>query len=101
MKIINTISKTTILTTLLLSTIFINSCKNSIDRNDNKEFKISMQKINGEWINATYTLPKDSYFFIETNRGSYSLRYNNKYANWYDGYGYGIIRNGIIDYKIK
>jgi hypothetical protein len=59
-----------------------------------KSYNIEMQKITGEWINGTYTLPEDMRLYIHTYQGSYSLSYRSKFGN-------GTVRNGIIDFKIK
>jgi len=61
--------------------------------------KVKMQKINGEWIEETYTLPNNAHFRIDTHRGSYTLRYFVRPEKWYQRYKTGTIRNGIIDYK--
>ena len=59
-----------------------------------------MQKINGEWIHATYSLPKDASFSIESYRGSYSLKYYRSDASRNEKSS-GTIREGIIDYRIN
>ena len=96
------LSKNTIAATLLsimFATSILTGCE---DKSDKKAFDISMQKINGEWIRATYLLPSDAYFYIYTQRGSYSLRYDRSSANWLTKSTSGIlIRNGIIDYKVN
>jgi len=89
---------------IIISFIFIMFFTYSCDDNNYKEknFDISMQKITGEWIRQTYSLPEDSYFYIQTYRGSYSLVYDRKNANFLRKSTSGItIRNGIIDYKIN
>jgi len=83
----------------LLAVVILSGCGKSVNE---KNFDISMQKINGEWVRATYSLPEDSYFFIYTHRGSYALRYDRRNASWWDKSTSGItIRNGIIDYKVN
>lgn len=83
----------------LLAVVILSGCGKSVNE---KNFDISMQKINGEWIRATYSLPEDAYFFIHTHRGSYSLRYDRSGANWFTKSTSGItVRNGIIDYRIN
>ena len=60
---------------------------------------IEMQKVTGEWIKATYTLPEGHVLYIEDHRGSYSLRYQSPHEKWYHPLQGGKIRSGIIDYK--
>lgn len=82
----------------LLAVVILSGCGKSVNE---KNFDISMQKINGEWIRATYSLPEDAYFFIHTDRGSYSLRYDRS-GNFFTKTIRGItVRNGIIDYRIN
>jgi hypothetical protein len=84
---------------LVLAVVIINGCSKPVNE---KTFNLSMQKINGEWINANYTLPDDAYFFINTHRGSYSIRYDRRSANWLTKSTSGItVRNAIIDYKVN
>lgn len=86
------------ITLYVILAAFFHSCKPVNER----KFDISMQKINGQWIRATYSLPEDAYFFIDTHKGSYSLRYDRRSANWLTRSPNGIvIRNGIIDYRIN
>ena len=58
-----------------------------------------MQKVNGEWIKASYMLPKGSTFYIRESRGSYTLRYKAPELKWYHPHTGGVIRTAIIDYK--
>ena len=84
---------------VLLAVVILSGCGKSVNE---KNFDISMQKINGEWMRATYSLPEDAYFFIYAHRGSYSLRYDRGGANWFTKSTSGItVRNGIIDYRIN
>jgi len=99
MKCRNLISKTAICLYLVLAVVIATGCSEPVNK---KTFNISMQKINGEWINESHNLPDDAYFFISTHRGSYSLRYDRGSATWWTKSTNGIIvRNGIIDYKVN
>lgn len=99
MKRRNLISRTAICLYLVLAVVIVTGCSKPVNE---KTFNLSMQKINGEWINASYSLPDDAYFFINTHRGSYSLRYDRRSATWWNKSTSGIIvRNGIIDYKVN
>lgn len=60
---------------------------------------IEMQKVNGEWIKATYRLPKGSWFYISESRGSYTLRYRVPCEKWYHPIEGGKIRDAVIDYR--
>ena len=59
-----------------------------------------MQKINGEWIRESHSLPEDANFFIDTFNGSYSLRYIRGEGNCFSKRE-KLVRNGIIDYRIN
>lgn len=99
MKRRNFFSKTAICLYLVLAVVIATGCSDPVNE---KTFNISMQKINGEWISASYSLPDDAYLFISTHRGSYSLRYDRRSANWLNKSTSGItVRNGIIDYKVN
>lgn len=50
---------------------------------------VKMQKLNSEWIEECYKLPKDGKFKVKTYRGSYEL--------YCDGIK---VRAGIIDFKL-
>ena len=82
---------------VLLTVFILSGCGESVNE---KNFDISMQKINGEWIRESHSLPEDAYFFIDTFNGSYSLRYVRSGDNWFSKRE-RIVRNGIIDYKIN
>jgi hypothetical protein len=82
---------------VLLTVFILSGCGESVNE---KNFDISMQKINGEWIRESHSLPEDAYFFIDTFNGSYSLRYVRSEDNWFSKRE-KIVRNGIIDYKIN
>ena len=82
---------------VLLAVVILSGCVKSVNE---KNFDISMQKINGEWIRATYSLPEDASFFIDAYRGSYTLRYYRSDASW-NTKSSGGIREGIIDYRIN
>lgn len=65
----------------LTFSIFVPACKPSAP---DKDFKLSMQKVNGEWITGTYRLPEDTYFYIQENRGSYYLSFARTKAGFFD-----------------
>ncbi len=91
--------KTKIIYFVLIIIVALNfGCSNTVNE---RIFNLRLQKINGEWISASYLLPEDAYFFIGSHRGSYSIRYDVRSASkWRDGSG-RILRNGIIDFKIN
>ncbi len=62
---------------------------------------IEMQKITGDWIIATYKIPKNAVLYIHEYRGGYALHYQCRYSKWYHPIVDGEIRSGIIDFKIK
>ena len=100
MKHINLISKISICLYFVLTILIVTECGG--ESVGEKSFNIDMEKINGEWINTSYKLPKDAYFFISENKGSYSLSYDRKGSTWWNKSVNGItIRNGIIDYKVN
>ena len=82
----------------LTFTILAPACKPSVPY---KDFKLSMQKVNGEWITATYRLPEDTYFYIQENRGSYYLSFARTKAGFFDNPKFGLVKNAIIDYRIE
>lgn len=61
-------------------------------------YTINMQKVTGEWITKTYLLPRNTSFYIVSDRGSYCL-YCEQITPYYLN-KIGIIRAGIVDYKI-
>ena len=83
---------------VLLTVFILSGCGESVNE---KNFDISMQKINGEWIRESHSLPEDAYFFIDTFNGSYSLRYVRSGESYWFSKRERIVRNGIIDYKIN
>ena len=62
---------------------------------------IEMQKITGDWITATYKIPKNSVLYIRDYKGGYALHYQCRPLKWYHPILDGEIRSGVIDYKIK
>lgn len=65
-------------------------------------YQLEMTLITGQKITDVYKLPTYSVFIITTNRGSYSLEYQNSEHLQFGQAGKyaGVIRNGIIDYKV-
>lgn len=68
---------------------------------DHKEvpMTIEMQKLTGEWITRTYMLPEGCNIYIDTNRGSYTLKYSLN-RKWFAPER-GTIRAGIVDYRVS
>ena len=77
---------------LLLITI---SCETEKDA-PKELVTIEMTLITGDKITKTYTLPVMSNFYVDTHRGSYSLKYKSNYCVDCKG----TVKNGVIDYEI-
>ena len=82
---------------ILYVLLLFTSCSSSPNC-DTKDVTIKMQKINGEWITRTYNLHECAAIYIDTYRGSYSLNW--EYVSDWGHLHRGVIRNGVIDYRI-
>ncbi len=87
-----------IATILMLYAVLASSC-GFHKAKDLKLFTIEMKLIDGSWIKATYKLPSNSEFYIQSSRGSYSLYYTSD-AMCFGENCFGTIKNAVIDYKV-
>jgi hypothetical protein len=68
-----------------------------------QHYTIEMTLITGEVVTKTYNLPNDAIFSISSSNGTYVLGYstNSKGAYFNLISSGGVVKHGVIDYKIK
>lgn len=69
-------------------------------RCEKKNYTIEMTYIDGYKETLVYSLPTTSVFYIQSNRGSYSLQYTDRPSEFPNLLSPKTIRNGVIRYKI-